>query len=238
MRPTPVKEWALQNNIPVWETGKADDALAERLREDASEVYVVVAFGIILPDNILNIPKYGIVNIHPSLLPKYRGPSPIRSAILNDDKDMGITIMKIDEKMDHGPIITQEKYTPEKWPPNALSVEEHLFARGGSLLADILPKYTEGAIIPTPQDDSKATYCKLFKKEDGHINLTDNPYTNLLKIHAYAQWPGTFFFTEDKKRVKIVSAHLSEDAEKLILDEVIPEGKNKMKYSDFLKVQS
>jgi len=233
---SPVKQWAQSHNIPTIEPETFDDTVLEKLRAQNAEVFIVVAYGKILPAAVLHIPTKGILNVHPSLLPKFRGPSPVRSAILADEKVTGVTVMRIDEKMDHGPILIQELYEPSSWPPNAQELDEYLFVRGGALLAQVLPQYLLGALLPQEQDHDAATYCKLFKKEDGLLNLSDDPYTNLLKIHAYAGWPGTYFFTEkDGKnvRIKVVSAHVENDS--LILDEVVPEGKGKMNYSEFLK---
>tara|TARA_B100000745_G_scaffold253302_1_gene175652 strand:+ start:598 stop:1443 length:846 start_codon:yes stop_codon:yes gene_type:complete len=234
LTPSPVKVWAQQHNIPTFEPTQFDDTAMNTLRAEKSAVFVVVAYGKILPQAVLDIPQKGILNVHPSLLPKFRGPSPVRSAILQDEKDTGVTVMKIDEKMDHGPILVQEKYTPPIWPPNAKELDEYLFTRGGALLADVLPKYIAGEVAPYEQDHEQATYCRLFTKEDGLINLVDDPYTNLLKIHAYRGWPNAYFFTQRNGkdvRINIASAHIENDV--LIIDEVIPEGKQKMKYSDF-----
>ncbi len=139
--------------------------------------------------------------------------------------------MCIDEKMDHGPLLVQEAYTPVVWPLNALKLEEHLFVRGGELLADTLTSYIRGALLPTPQDHTNATYCHLFTKKDGLLNLSDDPYNNLLKIHAYAGWPGTYFFDKDGVRIKVLSAHIEDGA--LCIDMVIPEGKQKMSYTQY-----
>ncbi|QSH39485.1 methionyl-tRNA formyltransferase [Candidatus Kaiserbacteria bacterium] len=236
LTPSPVKVWTQENAIPTLEPEVFDEHTAQVLKEQGSVVFIVVAYGKILPQSVIDIPQKGILNVHPSLLPKFRGPSPVRSAILQDEKNTGVTVMKIDEKMDHGPILVQEKYTPPTWPPNAKELDEYLFVRGGALLADVLPKYVSGEISPYEQDHEQATYCRLFTKEDGLINLVEDPYTNLLKIHAYRGWPNAYFFTErDGKdvRINIASAHIEND--ELIIDEVIPEGKNKMSYDSFMQ---
>jgi len=235
LTPSPVKEWAHEHNIPTIEPSTFSDEIAMRLREESADVFVLVAYGKILPSNIIGIPPNGILNVHPSLLPKLRGPSPVRTAILNDEKTTGVSVMLIDKKMDHGPLLIQESYTPEKWPPQAKELEEHLFARGGAILADILPRYIAGDITPQEQNHDEATYCHLFKKEDGLLTLSDNPYTNLLKIHAYAGWPGTYFFTYDGRRIKVLSAHIESD--ELMIDEVIPEGGHTISYSELQKSQ-
>ncbi len=230
IKSSPVKLWAIENDIPTIEPEKYSSEVVTEIRNVGAEVFVLVAYGKILPQSVIDLSPNGILNVHPSLLPKLRGPSPVRSAILEDHKETGVSIMLIDEKMDHGPILIQEKYTPEAWPPNARELDEFLFARGGSMLADAIPKYLSGDLVSVEQDHSKATYCKLFEKEDGLIDLNDYAYLNLLKIHAYQGWPGTYFFVGDV-RVNIISAHIDE---KLIIDEVIPEGKGKMSYKDFI----
>tara|TARA_B100000745_G_scaffold58094_1_gene34435 strand:+ start:26325 stop:27182 length:858 start_codon:yes stop_codon:yes gene_type:complete len=229
---SPVKEWAQKHNIPTIEPETFDARAVERIQSVSADVFVLAAYGKILPQTIITMPALGILNVHPSLLPKLRGPSPIRSAIREDHRTVGVSIMLLDEKMDHGPILKQEEYTPAVWPPSAQELGDYLFLRGGSLLADVLPAYIQGEVTAIPQDDAKATYCHLFKKEDGELHFDDDPYTNLLKIHAYQGWPGTYFFTETGVRVKVISAHMENTS--LIIDEVVPEGKNKMSYTDFI----
>lgn len=231
LKASPVKEWARARDIPVLEPETFTDAIRERIAAEDAQVYVLVAYGKILPQSVIDLAPQGIVNVHPSLLPKLRGPSPVRTAILEDHKTVGVSLMLIDDKMDHGPILMQEAYTPDIWPPDARELDTHLFTRGGELLGTVLPQYIAGDLVPVAQDDSIATYCKLFTKQDGLLDLADDPYTNLLKIHAYAGWPGTYFFAENGARVKIVSVHMSEN--NLVIDEVVPESKSKMSYEHF-----
>lgn len=233
LTPSPVKVWAQENKVETIEPETFDEKVRERLKAEDSDVFVVVAYGKILSEEVLNIPSKGVLNVHPSLLPKLRGPSPVRTAILQDEKITGVTVMLIDEKMDHGPILIQETYEPSEWPPDAKELDNYLFERGGLLLAEAIPQYIQGELEPQEQEHDQATFSKMFKKEDGLLDLSGDPYQNLLKIHAYAGWPGTYFFAEDGARVNVLSAHLEEGG--LVLDEVIPEGKNKMPYQDFLK---
>lgn len=236
LQQSPVKVWAQKHSINTIEPDVFDEPTMATLRNIGASVFIVVAYGKILPQDVLDIPQHGTLNVHPSLLPKFRGPSPVRSAILHDERTLGVSIMKLDEKMDHGPILIQESYTPTVWPPNARELDEYLFIRGGSLLAEILPKYISGAMAPKEQDHESATYCKLFKKEDGLLDLSADPHQNLLKIHAYQGWPGTYFYTERNGkpvRVTIKRAHIENN--ELVLDEVVPEGKTQMSYADFLK---
>ena len=232
MNSSPVKQWAQKRSIPTMEPESFSDEEITQLTDEAADVFVLVAYGKILPQSVIDISPKGILNVHPSLLPKFRGPSPVRSAILQDVKTTGVSVMLIDKKMDHGPVLAQEEYTPEIWPPNARDLDNYLFTRGGTLLAEVLPQYLVGDIFLKEQNHDEATYCKLFTKEDGLLNLDDDPYQNLLKIHAYAGWPGTFFFSNDV-RITVTQAHIENDA--LVLDEVIPEGKKKMSYEAYLQ---
>jgi len=237
MNSSPVKKWAEANNIPTIEPEVYDEEVIERLKAEKAEVFILVAYGKILPQNVIDISPKGILNVHPSLLPKFRGPSPVRTAILEDSKTTGVTVMLIDGKMDHGPILAQEEHTPEKWPPNAQELDTYLFERGGALLAEVLPQYLDETLLPKEQEHDSATYCKLFKKEDGLIDLNDDPHTNLLKIHAYAGWPGTHFYitkNDERVRLNIVEARLTGD-KRLVFEKVIPEGKKEMSYIDFLQ---
>lgn len=234
LTPSPTKQWARARNIPTLEPEEFDEATLTRLREEEADVCVLVAYGKILPQSVIDLTPKGIVNVHPSLLPKLRGPSPVRTAILEDHQTVGVSIMLIDAKMDHGPVLAQEEYMPPVWPPHATELENYLFTRGGELLGTVLPQYVAGALTPTPQDDAHATYCKLFTKSDGLLDLNADAYTNLLKIHGLAGWPGTYFFTEKGTRVLVLKAHIENN--ELILDEVKPEGKSAMRYSDFVRL--
>jgi methionyl-tRNA formyltransferase len=230
------KKWAVERGVRVLQPEQIDDAFLYELRTTNYELFIVASYGKILPKALLEIPKHGTINLHPSLLPKLRGPSPIRSAILNDDKDVGVSIMLLDDKMDHGPLIGQRRVNVPVWPPHGLELDALLAHEGAALLAEVLPKYLKGGIEPKEQDHSKATYCKIFLKEEGEINLSDDAYQNLLKIRAFEGWPGSFAFFErgdQKLRVVIVDAHL--EGSKLIIDTVKPEGKGAMPYQDFLR---
>jgi len=232
--PPPVKIWADEHHVPTLQPEKLDEQFVAKLKEDEWDVFVVFAYSAILKPEVFTIPKYGSINLHPSLLPKLRGPSPIVSAILTDQKETGVSVIRIDGRMDHGPILAQEAVTPTTWPPYVSDLEAQLVHVGGKLLADVLVKLPKGEIEPQEQEHGEASFCHMLQKEDGRIDLADDPYRNLLKIRAYANWPGAYFFTEKNRRairVKVVSAHIENT--KLILDEVIPEGKKRMSYEDF-----
>ena len=164
---------------------------------------IVAAYGKILPEEILEIPKYGCLNVHPSLLPKYRGPSPIQSVILNGDKKTGVTIILMDEKIDHGPILNRrtleigENETGE-------SLINKLADLGANLLMETVTKWIKKIIKPEPQDETEATYTRILRKEDGMINWK-KPAEDLEKeIRAYSPWPGSYTFWEKSgKLIKI-----------------------------------
>jgi len=228
MTPPPVKAWATKNNIRVLQPENLDDSFIDVLRETRADVFVVTAYGKILPKNLLDLPTHGSLNVHPSLLPKYRGASPIESQILADDRQTGVTIMLMDEQMDHGPLLAQTQVELEDWPPKIGDLYEALGYEGGKLLAYVLPRFVAGEIEAIPQNHKEATFCKKIKKEDGHIELDDDPYTNYLKFRAYERWPRTYFFTKDGKRA-VISDGKYENGE-LVIKKVIPEGKKETPY--------
>ncbi len=206
------------------------------LSREQWDFFVVASFGKILPKNLIELPKSGTLNVHPSVLPRLRGPSPIRSAILNDERESGVSVMLMDDKMDHGPLIAQRRIPVEPWPPYGKALDELFANEGGKLLAQILPLWLQGEIQTQEQNHDLATYTEKFTKEDGLLDLKDDAYKNLLKIRAFEGWPGTYVFFEragKKIRVQILDAHL--EGQKLVLDTVKPEGKKEMRYEEFLR---
>lgn len=201
-----------------------------------TDVCIVASFGKILPDEYLKIPKHGFINVHPSLLPELRGPAPIQGTILGHSNP-GVTIIKMDREMDHGPILAQENLTIEPFPDHYDVVEEKLARAGGKLLVEILPKYLDGSMTPQEQDHNKATFIKMIKKEDGLLNLADEPEINLRKVYAYSTWPGAYFFykRKDGKEMRVIIKNAKIENYKLEIISVIPEGKREMPWSDFLR---
>lgn len=214
---------------------KITPAFVGELSRHKWDVFVVASFGQILPKRLIELPKRGTLNVHPSLLPRLRGPSPVRSAILNDEQT-GVSVMLMDEKMDHGPLLAQKKIGVEPWPPRGRVLDDLLAREGGTLLAQILPLWLRGELSPQEQNHDLATYTEKFKKEDGLLDLDAVVYENLLKIRAFEGWPGTYAFFEragKKIRVQILDAHA--EGNKLAVDLVKPEGKREMRYEDFLR---
>ncbi|MCR4305517.1 MAG: methionyl-tRNA formyltransferase, partial [Candidatus Daviesbacteria bacterium] len=158
-----------------------------------ADLAVVAAYGKILTRKELNAPKYGSINIHPSLLPKYRGPSPIQSAILNGDKVSGIAIIKIDEEMDHGPILYQDSLELSDMDTFD-TLSKKMFLRSAEILPQVIIDFIAGKINPKEQNHSAATFCKLLTKEGGYFDINNPPSPEQLDrlIRAYHPWPGVW----------------------------------------------
>ena len=236
LTPPPAKVWAEQHKVPVLQPEKLrDTSFTDSLKKFECDVFVVIAYGKIIPDEILNIPKAKSLNIHGSLLPKYRGSCPIETAILEDEKKTGVTIIRMDSEMDHGPVIAMKDVIVEPWPPRAEVLGNEIVKTGSELLVSILPDWISGKLPEIEQDHSKATFTKKIEKEDGLIDLNDDGYKNYLKIQAYHGWPSAFFFIEKdgkKIRVKITQAAFIDG--KLLIEKVIPEGKSEMDYANLV----
>ena len=238
LTPPPAKIWAEENFISTFqpETLK-DKGVVEAIQSEGPwDLFIVAAYGGILPKEVLVIPKHGVLNVHPSLLPRLRGASPIQSAILQEGKT-GVTIMLVDELMDHGPIIAQEEVHIQPWPPKASELEKMLARRGGEILADIIPDWISGNITPKEQEHEKATYTKKITKEDGRIDLTDDPEKNYRKICAFDIWPRAYFFAKNKqgKNIRVIVTDAQMQDGKLVIKKVIPEGKKEIAYHDLIK---
>lgn len=255
LTPSPVKKWALENNIPTLELE------SQKIKELKPDLIIVAAYGEIVPKEILDIPEFGALNIHPSLLPKYRGASPIQATILNGDTETGVTIIKMDEKMDHGDIVANSKFEIRNSKPTYEELSEKLADLGAELLISTLPDYVNGKIKPKPQDHSKATFTKIIKKEDGRIDWNKSAKEIERQIRAYYQWPSSYAQISSTKsqvpnNIKILNAEIQNkntnhkigevflDENKnlcvqtndgvLILKQVQLEGKKSMIAKDFL----
>jgi len=237
LRISEIKAWADSKKIPVYEPETLKDATAqETLTKFSCEVFVVVSYGKIIPEEVLFLPKYKTLNIHPSLLPKYRGPSPIQSAILSADKKIGVSLMLLDKEMDHGPILAQSALEMDPLKETAQDLSVSVAIEGSGLIAEKIPEFISGNIIPLPQDDKKATYTKKIEKEDGEIFLSGDQKKNILKFNAYLGWPGTYFFHNKNGKVIRVSVENARYADgKFILERVKPEGKNEMLFEEFVR---
>ncbi|MDO8551841.1 MAG: methionyl-tRNA formyltransferase [bacterium] len=168
LTPSPAKVWAQEHNIPVLTPEKLDDNFQLSILNYQFDIFVVASYGKILPLPILNLPKFGAINIHPSLLPKYRGPVPVPAAIICEKNETGSTFLKMDEKMDHGPILYQFK-SEIRPDDNADTLLHRIWKESADKLPEVLDKYLKGEIKPEVQDESKATYTRLLSKEDGFV---------------------------------------------------------------------
>ena len=205
--PTPVKAFALERSLPVFTPKGLRNNVEEqsRLAETNADVFVVVAYGRILPSELLQIPPMGVVNVHPSLLPRYRGPSPVVNAILDGQSQTGVTVMLLDEGMDTGPILAQSTPTQLTGDEKGSALQERLFKEGVAMLPGVLEGLGDGSITPTPQDDALATTTGLIERSDGEIDwLTSSEHIDRM-VRAYDPWPGTFT-SWNGKGLKILDA--------------------------------
>lgn len=194
LQPSPVKELALKANVPVLQPLKArDEKFIAELRALQPDLIAVAAFGQILPQGILDLPRLGCLNVHTSLLPKYRGASPIQSAILNGETETGVTIMKMDVGLDTGGILTQ-RTTPIRAEDNAATLHDRLAQIGAELLVETIPLYAAGKIQPHPQQHEFATHVAKIKKEDGRVDWSQPARVIWNRIRAFTPWPGAFTY--------------------------------------------
>jgi len=206
---SPVKVLAEKNKIPVSQPAKILDSKFYILNSKPNLI-VLAAYGQIIPKEILEIPKFGCLNVHPSLLPKYRGASPIQATILNGDQETGVTIMLMDEKFDSGPIIQNKKLNLKNKKPTYPELTEELANFGAELLIETLPKWINGEIKAIPQDDKKATFTKIINKEDGKIDWQKSAEEIERMTRAFNPWPTTYTEFRIKnieyRKLKIIKA--------------------------------
>lgn len=250
MTPPPVKVFAEKHNLKI---AQPVSLSTYNLPPTTYHLFIVAAYGKIIPKSVLEIPKFGTLNVHPSLLPKFRGPSPIQSFILSGEEKTGVTIMLMDKLVDHGPILKSENLKTKNEKLNSIQLEEELAKLGGEILIDVIPKWINEKITPTEQDHSQATFTKKIEKKDGLVDLEkDPPETIFRKFLAFQPWPGIYYFLEKngspmfnqdrtpakqskKTRIIITDMELYAD-DKLVIKKVKPEGKKEMGYQNFLKM--
>ncbi len=236
-----IKTWAEMNHISTYQPESLKELPEDSpLHCEVFDVFIVASYGKMIPEEILNLPRHGVLNVHPSLLPKYRGPSPIESVLLSGDMTTGVSIMKLDPGMDTGPILTQAAFIIN---PNTTvgAMEVECGQLGGELLVQALPHYLEGTLIPKEQDHDQATICKKITKELGEITLTTNASEVQRKFRALTPWPSLYFFIEHKEkkiRIKVTSVDLTlAGTDTLVASDIIlkvtPEGKHEMAFEDF-----
>ncbi len=204
---SPIKQVALAAGIPVFQPEKIRRPEAiETLKQWSPDVYIVAAFGQILPQTVLDIPPHGSVNVHASLLPRWRGAAPIQAVIRAGDAETGITIMKMDAGLDTGPMLSQ-RAIPLAPDETGASLHDKLALLGGDLLIDTLPGYLSGAIQPQPQDETLATLAPRIGKEEGRIDWTQPAVQIERLVRAFTPWPGTFT-SWNNQTLKILSGRV------------------------------
>ena len=192
LQPTPVKELALTQGLPVLQPARArDEQFFTELRNLQPDLIVVAAYGQILPQAILDLPRFGCLNVHTSLLPKYRGAAPIQWAILNGDEQSGVTIMKMDAGLDTGPMLTQAT-TLIASTDDAQTLHDRLAELGGDLLVKTIRDYVAGRITPQPQPAEGVTYARKITKEDGLIDWSQPAQVIWNRVRGFTPWPGAF----------------------------------------------
>ncbi len=255
LTPPSVKVFAEMNGIPVIQPKniKGNEELFQLIRKISPDFIVVAAYGKILPEEILEIPLVAPLNVHASLLPKYRGASPIQSVLLNGEKETGVTIMRVREKLDSGEMYLWDS-TPIYLDDNAQTLHDKLADMGGKLIVKAIKGILSGDLKPIPQNDDEATYCTQIKKIDGFINWSDSSDRIFNKIRAFTPWPSVFTYFNGKllKILKGISFEGEGGFPGEIVDisdnftvstakgflkvlEVKPEGKKKMSGSDFVR---
>jgi methionyl-tRNA formyltransferase len=252
----PVKRLALELGIPVMQPEKLrlPEAM-EQLRAWAPELIVVAAFGQILKKDVLELPRFGCINVHASLLPRWRGAAPIHAALLHGDEETGVTLMQMDPGLDTGPMLSQRsmRILPED---TAGSLFEKLSALGADLLIETLPDYLAGKLTPIPQPEEGVTYAPTLKKEEGQLDFDRDVYELERRVRAFHPWPGAFMDFDGAllkvHRARVEAGDVSNDASVgqrlvyqnqpavgarggiLILEEVQPAGKKSMSGRSFL----
>jgi len=192
LTPPPVKELAQELGLPIIQPRRLREPEAmQQLRAWQPDLIVVTAFGQILKPEVLDLPRFGCINVHASLLPRWRGAAPIQAAILQGDEQTGVTIMRMDPGVDTGPTLNQ-RAIPILTDDTATSLSERLAALGAELLIETLPSYLTGERVPRPQDETSATYAPMLKKEDGMLDFTQPAASLARRVRAYNPWPGAF----------------------------------------------
>ena len=208
LTPSPVFDLAKQRQLPILEVaGLKGGEIVNQIQSTKSPLGILVALGMIVPQNLINVFSDGIVNIHPSLLPKWRGPSPIQYSLLNGDNETGVSLMLLDKEIDHGPILTREKVNikPDDTFPDLSITLSNL---GAKLLIEKVPDYVSGKLKATNQDHSMMTFCKMIKREDGLVDWHKKASQIYNQWRAFTPWPG-IFTTWQGKRLKLIKINLT-----------------------------
>lgn len=212
LTPPPVKVWAQERAIPYFQPKHLSDSELARLKTFGATLFVVAAYGLIFPTAFLTAPRYGSINVHASLLPKYRGPSPVSAAIKMGEKETGTTIMYMDPRLDTGPILAQATL-PIAPTDTRATLSEKLATTGATLLVTTLPKYLAGKISMWTQDETKATQTHLLDRDDGQIDWERSAAEIERHVRAMSPWPGAWTTLDDKPlkihRVRVLNATIA-----------------------------
>jgi methionyl-tRNA formyltransferase len=221
LTPPSVKALATRHNIPVWQPQKLNEVTSAITSLD-EPLGVLVSYGKIIPKSIIDLFPLGIVNVHPSLLPHYRGPSPIESAIMNGDEVTGVSIMRLAPEMDAGPVYAAKQY-PLSGKETRPELYHTLATIGTNLLLETLPQIIEGSLLPIPQDDESATYCHLLQKEDAQLDPSQHTAKQIeRRIRAYLDFPKSKIAVSGHTLI-VTKAHVT-DQQKTPLDIVCQDG--------------
>jgi methionyl-tRNA formyltransferase len=252
---SPIKQYALDSDLPILQPKTVNDPeFIESLKLNRPDAIIVVAFGQILSETFLKIPKQFCINLHSSLLPKYRGAAPIHRAILNGDTKSGVTTMIMDKGMDTGDILLMQE-TPIHETDTAQTLHDTLSEIGGDLVLETLKRLEENTLLPVPQDHSQATYAAKLKKEEGLVHWEKSATTLSNQVRGLTPWPGTYTLL-NKKRLRVLKVQVGEGSPddtpgkvarvtdvgievgtgqgRLIITELQPEGKKSMSTKSFL----
>lgn len=235
LTPPEIKEWATKNNIQFIQPEKLDDLTYQELSKTPWDLFVVVAYGKIIPERFISLPTHGTINVHYSLLPRWRGATPVESAILHGDEKTGVCVQQMRYKLDTGPILNELTVDIPK-DCTAPKLRELLNNLAGPLLVKTITEIFDNKTRPKEQDEASATYCTKIEKEDGLIDLNDSGENIWRKFRAFYGWPGIYYFEKHQNknlRVKITDATWENNTFKIV--SVVPEGKKEMLYEDFLR---
>lgn len=232
---------AIELKIPAIKDIKLDEITADKLKELSPDLFIVASYGKIIPQVVLDVPKYGSINIHPSKLPLFRGATPIQSQVLEGIIDSAISFILVDAKMDHGPLLHQEDFSISPSDTNE-TLHNSMFIKSAEILPELIEQYVDGKITPIEQNHEEATFCKPFNRESGYFELDNPPTPEKLDQMirglypwptAWTRWKSQKYAEHDASRSKVKSQ--KEMIIKFLPDNMVqPEGKKPMKWKEFL----
>lgn len=229
----PIAETAKKLKLPIMRTNNINDPkIIEKIKELKPDLGIMADFGQIVSQEVLALPSHGIINIHPSLLPRHRGSTPIPATILAGDKEAGVSLILTSSRMDAGGIISQV-IVKLSGSETTTILKDYLSKIASSLLLNSIPYYIAGDLPPVTQEEGGATYARILKKEDGLVDESTAAVEVERKIRAFDQWPKVYTMVNGK-RIQLLASHFAEDGS-FVLDRVKPEGKNEMTYDEYLR---